>query len=224
MFTENTCLAGRSDVACTVLSSSVIKVILDENDSTSELCNVAAGIKNFFEEVYNGGDVEGINEVGFKGSDYDCLLFSNIIDEERSSTQGSINIQNHTTWYFVGSSTLVLFIVAFVNGTKAARSRQRSVDSIIESDSLKGREDNDVEDNDSYSGTISLASKSLFSGAFDWTTVIIDAQPTGSDTSEENCGSNTGSRNLSNVSKSLLSGSFDMNNAIVCDASIVSYL
>ena len=44
----------------------------DGTDSSSEICSIVAAIKNFFDEVFKSGDVDGIDEADFKGSEYAC--------------------------------------------------------------------------------------------------------------------------------------------------------
>ena len=186
----------------------------DGTDSSSEICSIVAAIKNFFDEVFKSGDVDGIDEADFKGSEYACSGKSDgehIVTNGENKVSDEVDIVQEPTksptpivWYFVSGLTFVLFIVASVNGTRTRR--QRVMDS-FESDHLKN---STVDEYDSNTVTFSLASKSLFSGMFDWSTGLIDDQPADSNTSLLGNFSSNADSKLSNASKSLFSGTFDL--------------
>jgi hypothetical protein len=73
---EDTCTAGRSEASCEVTASNsiVINTKVEESNpsSKSEICSIIASIQTFMDESYTSGDVYGIDETQFKGSDFDC--------------------------------------------------------------------------------------------------------------------------------------------------------
>ncbi len=153
---ENTCVAGRSDASCEVTTSTTIEVVTTGGDSKSdEVCIVLASIKNFFDDVYQSGNVYGIDEVEFKGSDFDCSdAPSGLQDDFEKSSEFESHL--FIGWYFVFGMGAMILVAFLINSYRSKKSEDEHENE--EENCLKVYEDTDSE----ASGIHESATRKMF--------------------------------------------------------------
>ena len=139
----------------------------DGTDSSSEICSIVAAIKNFFDEVFKSGDVDGIDEADFKGSEYAC---SEITGVEKDPVDTS-RIERHPfiAWYIAIGLCALIAVIFAVN---ICRSKEFADNE--EEDHLKAYDDIDASTTNAAHAMLIAATNWVWDGLVFFDATIMD--------------------------------------------------